>query len=115
MGNRSSTMVTMAKAAPGLDSVQDLVARFDPGDIDVPGGRARIRIGAGAAGSVDALIEGGIARLVPAAGEPDAELTAEPGVWEEISRDVRAGMAAYKAGRLTIRRNLHLGVGFLAA
>ena len=36
-------------------------------------------------------------------------------VWEEISRDVRAGMAAYRAGRLRIRENLHLGVGFLAA
>jgi pimeloyl-ACP methyl ester carboxylesterase len=105
----------MAREAHGLDSVHDLVTRFDPGDMDVPGGRARIRINAGAAGIADALVEGGIVRLVPVAGEPDAELTAEPGVWSEISRDVRAGMAAYKADRLRIRRNLHLGVGFLAA
>src|SRR5918997_1130809 len=111
MGNTGSIMVTTARGAHGLDSVHDLVARFDPGDMDVPGGRARIRINAGAAGIADALVEGGIVRLVPVAGEPDAEL----GVWSEISRDVRAGMAAYKADRLRIRRNLHLGVGFLAA
>ncbi len=99
----------------GLEPLYDLVARFDPGDIDVPGGRARIRLNAGAAGITDALIEGGIARLVPVEGDPDAVLTAEPEVWAEISRDVRAGMAAYRAGRLQIRQDLHLGVGFLAA
>ncbi|MDQ2675392.1 MAG: alpha/beta fold hydrolase [Actinomycetota bacterium] len=107
--------MTTARATSGLDSVNELLARFDPGDMDVPGGRARIRIAAGAAGTADALIEGGIARPVPVGGEPDAELTAAPSDWGDISRDVRAGMAAYEAGRLRIRRNLHLGVGFLAA
>ena len=97
------------------DSLADLVSRFDPADIDVPGGRARIRLGAGDAGTIDALIEGGIARLVPPAGEFDALLEAELSVWDEISHDVQAGMSAYRAGRLRIRRNLHLGVGFLAA
>ena len=108
-------MTTQLADTQGLDFLTDLVARFDPGDIDVPGGRARIRLEAGAAGAADALIEGGIARLVPPHGTSDALLAAEPSVWEEISRDVRAGMAAYRAGRLQIRQNLHLGVGFLAA
>jgi len=98
-----------------LDSLIDLVSRFDPGDIDVPGGTARIRLNAGDAGTADALIEGGIARLVPPDGDADARLEADVSVWDEISRDVRAGMAAYRAGRLRIRENLHLGVGFLAA
>ena len=74
--------------------------RFDPGDIDVPGSTARIRLDAGAAGSADALIEGGVARLIPAStpDAADAVLSAEPDVWEEIAQDVRAGMAAYRAG-----------------
>ena len=35
--------------------------------------------------------------------------------WDAIARDVRGGMTAYRTGRLRIRRNLHLGVGFLVA
>ncbi|MDX6587135.1 MAG: hypothetical protein QOI31_1608 [Solirubrobacterales bacterium] len=98
-----------------LDALIDLVSRFDPGDIDVPGEIARIRLDAADAGTADALIEGGIARLVPPDGDADARLEADISVWKEISSDVRAGMAAYRAGRLRIRQNLHLGVGFLAA
>ena len=37
-------MAGTATQAQGLDAVDDLVSRFDPGDIDVPGGRARIRL-----------------------------------------------------------------------
>jgi pimeloyl-ACP methyl ester carboxylesterase len=107
--------MAVAEKTQDLESLVDLVSRFDPGDIDVPGGMARIRLDAGDAGTMDALIEGGIARLVPPDGHADARLVADMSVWEEISRDVRAGMAAYRAGRLRIRENLHLGVGFLAA
>ena len=71
--------------------------RFDPRDIDVPGGRARIRLDGGEAGTVDALIEGGIARLVPAEGDPDACFEADPPSGRRSPRDVRAGMAAYRA------------------
>jgi pimeloyl-ACP methyl ester carboxylesterase len=46
---------------------------------------------------------------------PDAVLSADAQTWEEIAADVRGGMAAYRAGRLRIRHDLHLGVGFLAA
>jgi len=104
------------ETAPRLDSLDALLSRFEPGDIDVPGGTARIRLDAGAAGSFDALIEGGVARLIPASTrDADSLLRAEPPVWDEIAGDVRAGMAAYRSGKLTIRENLHLGVGFLAA
>ena len=51
----------------------------------------------------------------PAAGDADATLTADARTWRAIAEDVRAGMRAYLSGRLEIRRNLHLGVGFLAA
>jgi len=110
-------MSASALEAAGLDSLSELVSRFEPGDIDVLGDRARIRLDAGSAGAFDALLEGGVARLVPASspGSADAVLTAEPPVWDEIASDVRAGMAAYRKGRLKIRKNLHLGIGFLAA
>jgi pimeloyl-ACP methyl ester carboxylesterase len=112
-----SSIVTADTAhESALDSRVELVARFDPADIDVPGGQARIRLESGPQSAADALVEGGVARLVPAGSQrPDAILRAEPEVWNEIARDVRAGMAAYRAGRLKIRHNLHLGVGFLAA
>ena len=64
------------------------------------------------------MIEGPTAALVPASDseiEPDALLTADPGAWDAIARDVRGGMDAFRGGRLRVRRNLHLGVGFLAA
>jgi len=116
MGNMGSIMSASAGHVTTLDSLHELVSRFEPGDIDVPGGRARIRLDAGGAGSADAVIEGGVARLTePSSGRVDAILKAEPSVWDEIAGDVRAGMAAYRAGRLAIRENLHLGVGFLAA
>ena len=48
-------------------------------------------------------------------GDADATLTADARTWRAIAEDGRAGMRAYLSGRLEIRRNLNLGVGFLAA
>ena len=45
----------------------------------------------------------------------DATLTADPKAWTAIADDVRGGMTPTTPGRLLMRRNLHLGVGFLAA
>jgi pimeloyl-ACP methyl ester carboxylesterase len=42
-------------------------------------------------------------------------VSADGGGWAWISRDLRGGMNAFRRGRLQIRDNLHLGVGFLAA
>ena len=42
-------------------------------------------------------------------------LTADAGTWRRVATDLRAGMDAYQSGRLSVRRNLHVGVGFLAA
>ena len=36
-------------------------------------------------------------------------------MWEGIAADVRTAMDAYRSGRLSVRRNMHAGVGFLAA
>ena len=45
----------------------------------------------------------------------DAVLSADAETWQQIAADVRSGMDAYRSGRLSVRRNLHVGVGFLAA
>ena len=79
------------------------------------GGRARVRLAVVGGDAWDAVLNGGTARLVPAEGDADATLTADPTTWTAIADDVRGGMGAYQSGRLAVRRNLHLGVGFLAA
>ena len=94
-----------------------LVDRFDASAFDAPTGRARIRLMVRSEGEWDVLVDGGTARLAVAdpRSRPDATLCADPDTWAAIARDVRGGMNAYRSARLTIRRNLHLGVGFLAA
>ena len=42
-------------------------------------------------------------------------IRARPATWELIAADPRLGLGEFRAGRLSVRRNLHLGIGFLAA
>jgi pimeloyl-ACP methyl ester carboxylesterase len=104
-----------ASEAPG--ALCALVERFDPDDVDVPGGSACIRLAVRGDSQWDALISPNGAELCPADHglEPDALLTADFQTWQRIAGDVRGGMAAFQQRRLRVRRNLHLGVGFLAA
>jgi pimeloyl-ACP methyl ester carboxylesterase len=92
-----------------------LVERYDHEIFDPHDRSARVRLDTDGEGAWDAVLGGGAARLDAAWGDPDATLTADVPTWETVARDVRGGMAAFEAGRLTIRRDLHLGVGFLAA
>jgi pimeloyl-ACP methyl ester carboxylesterase len=105
----------LSRAAP--PPLAALAGRYDPSVIDVRGGRARIRLSVEALGSWDFLVDGADGELEPAAEEvePDALLLADAGTWQRIAHDVRGGMDAYRERRLRVRRNLHLGVGFLAA
>jgi len=99
-------------------ALRALASRFDPTVFDAPAGRARIRlVVTDAEESWDAVVTGGMLELEDADRDKraDAVLKADTIVWRMIARDVRGGMAAFQAGRLAIRRNLHLGVGFLAA
>ena len=105
--------VTTNKAAPA--ALQALAERYDPDAIDVPGGRAHIQLIVDGDSAWDAELYGSRLRLRAGGPEPDAELSADAATWERIAADVRGGMAAFRAGRLKVRRNLHLGVGFLAA
>jgi pimeloyl-ACP methyl ester carboxylesterase len=96
-------------------SLQTLTERFDSEVFEPRGGRARVRLIVHGSEPRDALLEGGGARLVPVRGAADATLAADSNTWRAIARDARGGLDAYFRGRLSVRRNLHLGVGFLAA
>ena len=92
-----------------------LVDRLVPADLDLPDGEARLRLEVADGDTADVVLDPGGGRLVEPDGQPDAVLRADAATWEQITRDVTAGMAAFGKGRLEIRQNLHLGVNFLAA
>lgn len=99
------------------EALRTLIGRFEPAVIDVPGGRATIRLRSTDADDWDVRIVMPSAELVPADADSDADavLSADTATWARIADDVRGGMDAYRAGRLRVRHNLHLGVGLLAA
>jgi pimeloyl-ACP methyl ester carboxylesterase len=112
------TMATATrKGVAPADAIAALADRFDPDIIDVPRGRARIRLEVTGAKACDAVIAGRRLRLrgTDGAPDPDAVLSADAATWTRIAADLRGGMRAFRAGRLQIRGSLHLGVGFLAA
>ncbi len=98
------------------DVLETLAARFEPEAFDAPTGRARLRLEVVGEGRWDALMDGGMELLeADEQRRPDARITADADTWRLLSRDVRGGMDAFRAGRLAIRDDLHLGIGFLAA
>jgi pimeloyl-ACP methyl ester carboxylesterase len=96
-------------------SLQTLAGRYDGAAFEPRGDRARIRLAVLGGEEWDATLSGGAARLAPAQGDAEAMLAADAQTWTAIAKDVRGGMDAFRSGRLTVRRNLHLGIGFLAA
>jgi pimeloyl-ACP methyl ester carboxylesterase len=105
----------VAVAAPA--GIEALAARYDADVIDVPDGRALVRLRVRGGDDWDARIEGDRLRLSRArdGDEPDATIAADPATWMRVADDVRAGMQAFQRGSLRVRGSLHLGVGFLAA
>ena len=98
------------------DVLQALAARFDAEAFDAPAGRAVIRLQVTGEGEWDATVQGGGMTLAPADGRrPDARMSADAATWRAVAADVRGGMDAFRRGRLQLRDDLHLGVGFLAA
>ena len=107
----SVTTTTTPPAALGA-----LVDRFDSDVIDLPSGRARVRLAVRDGDSWDARDPGSKIELREAGNdEPDAVLSADAETWERIARDVRGGMESFRSRKLSVRQNLHVGVGFLAA
>jgi pimeloyl-ACP methyl ester carboxylesterase len=95
--------------------MQALADRYDA-DVFVPvRGIARVRLSVRGGEARDAVLDGGAVRLEPANGEADATLNADSQTWAALAEDARGGLDAYRAGRLSVRQNLHLGIGFLAA
>ena len=105
----------MAKPPAAL---RTLVDRYDPEVFDVGPRRARIRLEGSGRAAWEVVLEDGTARLREA-GEngrrPEAVLAADPETWKALASDLRGGMDAFREGRLQVRHDLHLGVGFLAA
>ena len=99
------------------DSLQALVDRFDRNRFDMPAGRARVRLAVTGERAWDLEVQRDRQRVreVRNGAEPDAEVTADAATWRRVAGDLQGGMAAYRSGRLSIRRNMHLGVGFLSA
>ena len=96
-------------------ALRRLAGRYDHVAFEPQGGLARVRLAVLGSDTWDVVIDGGTACVAPAEGDADATLAADAQTWTAIAEDVRGGMDAYRAGRLTVRRNLHVGVGFLAA
>ncbi len=96
-------------------ALRTLVGRYDRAAFEPVDGRARVRLTVTGGSAWDAVLKRGGASLARADGDADATLTADARTWEAIAEDVRGGVPAFQAGRLAVRRNLHLGVGFLAA
>jgi pimeloyl-ACP methyl ester carboxylesterase len=95
--------------------LQTLADRYDATVFAPSRVHRRVRLVVADDGSWDARIADGGTHLVPVDGRADATLTADARTWGTITEDARGAMRAYLSGRLEIRRNLHLGVGFLAA
>lgn len=109
-------MLEVETSTEAHDAIRALLERFDADVIDVRGDSARIRLDARGE-AWDVLLRGGSAELRPAERQRAADclMSADAATWQEIVGDLRGGMAAFRDGRLEVRRNLHLGVGFLAA
>jgi pimeloyl-ACP methyl ester carboxylesterase len=109
-------IATARRAAPPQSPLETLVERFDASAMQIPGGKARIRLEVNGEGEFDVLIQRRRASLRPASSiAPDALISADRASWRRLAEDYRAGMSAFRRGKLIVRRNLHLGVGFLAA
>lgn len=98
-------------------SLATLTERFDPSALELGRRRVRVRLAGATDEPIDAVLDGGTATLEPADARrcPDALLTADAATWSSIANDLGGGMTAFRAGRLSVRHDLHLGVGFLAA
>src|SRR5688500_15465728 len=105
----------MAVASPKGSAVptgiEALARRYDPEVIDVPGGRALVRLRVRGGEDWDARIAGRRLRVVPAheTSEPDAVIAADPTTWLRVAGNARGGMEAFQRGKLRMRGSLHLG------
>ena len=96
-------------------AIESLLERLDPSEMDVPRGKARIRLVVRNGSEQDLVVEHGAVRVEQPHGRGDALLRADAKTWDAIAGDVASGLDAFRSRRLQVRHNLHLGVNFLAA
>lgn len=95
--------------------LESLVERFDPEGFDAPGDRARIRARWNG-DARDISIRGDSVWIRPPRdGRADTLIEADEDVWESLAKNAGTGLQAFGSGRLRMRGNLHVGVGFLSA
>ena len=95
--------------------LEDLVERFDPDGFDAPDGSARVRVRWNG-DARDVSIRGESVRIQPPRdGRADTLIEADERTWRAVARDSASGLQAFGRGKLTMRGNLHVGVGFLSA
>jgi pimeloyl-ACP methyl ester carboxylesterase len=92
-----------------------MVGRYDPDVWAEPGRRLRVELRAGERDSWDVVLADATATVARSNGRPEATIATDPATWQQIAAGTNRALAAYLAGRLSVRRNLHVGVGFLAA
>ncbi|HYH59059.1 MAG TPA: alpha/beta fold hydrolase [Thermoleophilaceae bacterium] len=97
------------------DFLDELVERFDPEGFDAPNGRALVRVRWNG-DARDVSIRGRSVRVQPPQdGRADTLIEADERVWKQLAQSAGAGLAAFGSGKLKMRGNLHVGVGFLSA
>jgi pimeloyl-ACP methyl ester carboxylesterase len=96
-------------------SAELLLERLAPDELDLPAGKARVRLAVRGGDEVDVLLDPKGGALAETNGRFDALLSADVSTWEQVVRDLPSGLAAFGQGRLAIRQDLHIGVNFLAA
>jgi pimeloyl-ACP methyl ester carboxylesterase len=95
--------------------LEELVGRFDPDGFDAPAGSARVRVRWNG-DARDVSIRGDSVRIRPPRdGRADTLIEADEVVWRKLAEDAGAGLQAFSNGKLRMRGNLHVGVGFLSA
>jgi pimeloyl-ACP methyl ester carboxylesterase len=113
--------VASARAAPASSGssvprpIATLIERFDADVFDAGSGRVRIRLAVGDEAACDVVASNGALTVGRPWRRPDALLSADLKTWSEIAADAASGLRAFGAGRLSVRRNLHAGIAFLAA
>ena len=95
--------------------LRTLVSRYDPVVFDDAARPLRVRLVAPDEGAWDVVLADGRATIRSSNGRPDALVTAGADAWRAIVVEPRAALDAYLAGELSVRHNLHVGVGFLSA
>lgn len=95
--------------------VETLVSRYDAGVFAAPRRGLRVELAVPGEGAWEVALTEDSASAVAPGGRPDALIAADARTWKAIVTRPGAALDAYLAGELSVRRNLHVGIGFLAA